>query len=70
MFDVPFRYGGGWEPRPTGAGAGHRATAETNEKLFGGANSVGRTLRWNDREFRVVGVLAPWMPMPEVLRPR
>ncbi len=37
---------------------------ETNDKLFGGANSVGRTLRWNDHEFRVVGVLDDWLPLP------
>ena len=35
-----------------------------NAKLFGGANSVGRTLRWNDHEFRIVGVLSDWFPRP------
>jgi putative ABC transport system permease protein len=34
----------------------------TNRKLFGGANSVGRTLRIDDRDFKVVGVLARWRP--------
>lgn len=65
MFDVPFRYGGAWSK---GADAGPEPviviSAELNDKLFAGANSVGRSLRWNDREFRVVGVLAPWLPMP------
>jgi putative ABC transport system permease protein len=36
-----------------------------NEKLFTGEDSVGRTLRLNDREFRVVGVLDEWLPMPK-----
>ena len=35
-----------------------------NEKLFGGANSVGRRIRWNDNEFRIVGVRDHWMPLP------
>ena len=35
-----------------------------NEKLFGGANSVGRRIRWNDNEFRIVGVRDDWMPLP------
>jgi putative ABC transport system permease protein len=65
MFEVPFLYGSGW-----GARADEPAqpvivlSREENEKLFGGANSVGRTLRWNDREFRVVGVLGDWFPLP------
>ncbi len=37
---------------------------EANERMFGGANSVGRTIRWNDHEFRVVGVLDNWLPQP------
>jgi putative ABC transport system permease protein len=35
-----------------------------NEKFFGGANSVGRRVRWNDNEFRIVGVRDAWMPLP------
>jgi len=65
MFEVPFRYGNGWS-----AGADKPAqpvivlSRAENDKLFGGANSVGRTLRWNDREFRVIGVLSDWFPRP------
>lgn len=65
MFDVPFLYGHGWE-----AGGDQAAlpvivlSKEQNEKLFGGINSVGRTIRWDDREFRVVGVLDTWSPVP------
>jgi len=66
MFEVPFRYGGGWKaaadrgPEPVIV-----LSAKTNDKMFGGANSVGRTIRWNDREFRVVGVLGKWEPQPK-----
>jgi putative ABC transport system permease protein len=65
MFDVPFLYGAGWSatadspPQPVIV-----LSRAQNEKLFGGVNSVGRTLRWNDHEFRVVGVLDEWLPRP------
>ncbi len=65
MFDVPFLYGSGWHasadrgPEPVIV-----LSRERNEKLFGGTNSVGRTVRWNDRQFRVVGVLDAWFPTP------
>jgi putative ABC transport system permease protein len=65
MFEVPFRYGGAWGatadsgPQPVIV-----LSRATNDKLFGGVNSVGRTLRWNDHEFRVVGVLDDWFPRP------
>jgi putative ABC transport system permease protein len=35
-----------------------------NQKLFGGANSVGRTLHINKHDYRIVGVLKPWAPQP------
>jgi len=63
MFDVPFRYGSGWDKN---ADARPETVAvlsdEMNEKLFGGHNSVGKTVRLADRDFKVVGVLAPWKP--------
>ncbi|MGH8313630.1 MAG: ABC transporter permease [Steroidobacterales bacterium] len=64
-FDVPFQYGGPWTnaadqgPEPLVV-----LDRETNEKVFGGANSVGRTVRLNDREFRIAGVLDTWEPTP------
>lgn len=63
MFDVPFRYGSGWD-RKADAGPDPVVvlSEEMNDKLFGGKNSVGRTVRISDREFRVVGVLAGWRP--------
>jgi putative ABC transport system permease protein len=64
-FDVPFLYGGPWT---TAADQGPEPLVvinrETNETVFGGANSVGRTVRLNDREFRIVGVLDTWEPTP------
>ncbi len=65
MFAVPFLYGGPWSaaadagPDPVIVLSRHE-----NEKLFGGIDSVGRTLLWNKRRFRVVGVLDHWNPQP------
>ena len=63
MFEVPFRHGTGWgrtadeAPEPVTV-----LSAEMNSKLFGGANSVGKTVRIASRDFRVVGVLEEWRP--------
>ena len=65
MFDVPFQYGGTWtDGADTGPEPVMVISREINEKLFGGANSVGRRIRWNDNEFRIVGVRDHWMPLP------
>ena len=65
MFDVPFEFGGGWDAAADqGPGPVIVLSHIENEKLFGGANSVGRTLIWNGRQFRIVGVLKEWQPAP------
>lgn len=66
MFDVPFEYGQGWSEKADSAPEPVIVIShELNRKLFGGINSVGRTLRWNDHPFRIVGVLADWEPQPK-----
>ncbi|MEA2561077.1 MAG: putative transport system permease protein [Acidobacteriota bacterium] len=66
MFEVPFKYGSGWSKAADGSPAGAEPVvvinSALNEKLFGGANSVGKTLRIDRREFRIVGVIGPWRP--------
>ena len=63
MFNLRFRYGGPWtkdadaKPEPVAV-----IDHETNERLFGGANSIGKLVRLESRDFRVVGVLAPYRP--------
>ncbi|HWM88057.1 MAG TPA: FtsX-like permease family protein, partial [Kofleriaceae bacterium] len=65
MFDVPFLHGGGWSATEDDARARVAVISkELNEKLFGGANSVGRTARFNQVEFRIVGVTDRWRPTP------
>ena len=65
MFDAPFQYGAGW------ASADDESREQVvviagflNDKLFGGANSVGRTIHIDDHDFRIIGVLRPWAPQP------
>ncbi len=66
MFDVPFAYGGGWDARADdNAEPVVVLSQETNGKLFGGENSVGRSVRMDGREYRVIGVLADWQPTPK-----
>lgn len=65
MFGVPFRYGGGWD---RSADEGRERVVvlsqETNERLFGGENSVGRTVVLNGESYRVTGVIEDWQPVP------
>lgn len=70
MFDVPFLYGGAWNDA-TDAEAQMVVVLSkaTNDKVFGGVNSVGRTIelgsRFGIREFTVIGVLDEWLPTPK-----
>lgn len=66
MFDVPFLYGGMWTDSEDEAGERVVVISKrTNDKYFGGENSVGRTLLLDQQPFRVVGVLNDWQPMPK-----
>jgi putative ABC transport system permease protein len=65
MFDTPFLYGHGW----TGTEDERHErvvviSKKLNEKLYDGANSVGRELRMDQNTFRIVGVLDTWEPNP------
>lgn len=66
MFETPFLFGSGW----TLSDDENREkvivlSKEANNKVFGGANSVGKTLRLRDELFKVVGVLDDWAPTPK-----
>jgi putative ABC transport system permease protein len=66
MFDVPFQYGSGWSADDDAKHARVAViSADLNNKLFGGMNSVGHTLRLRDTDVRIVGVLKPWRPSPQ-----
>lgn len=61
MFDVPFQYGSGWDKA---ADAKPEQVVvidqDRNQKLFGGGNNVGRTIRFDDRDYKVVGIIGEW----------
>jgi len=66
MFDVPFLYGSAWDRNADDAGALFVVLARAaNDRLFGGENSVGRTLLINGRTFTVSGVIDTWNPVPK-----
>jgi putative ABC transport system permease protein len=65
MFDVPFQYGSGWSAQDDEARSSDVViSAQLNQKLFGGVNSVGRTVNFSGHDYRVVGVTRPWDPKP------
>jgi putative ABC transport system permease protein len=66
MFDVPFRFGSGWDA------AADRAeekvvvlSAPMNDRLFGGEDSTSRMLMMNNEPYQIVGVLDEWRPVPK-----
>ena len=66
MFDLRFIYGSGWDDSAdTNLERVVVLSKEINERVFGGENSVGRSVRLNGRDFQVVGVLDEFMPVPK-----
>ena len=65
MFEVPFAFGHPWSGEDDEAGTPVVVLSqEMNEKLFHGANSVGRTVQLSNETYTVVGVLRHWAPIP------
>lgn len=66
MFETPFLYGSAWD-----AQADQKRdlvavlSKDTNDKVFGGENSVGKSFILAGKNFRVVGVLNNWQPLPK-----
>jgi putative ABC transport system permease protein len=66
MFDTKFQYGYGW----TTEHGEQRArvvviSKRLNDSLFGGTNSVGRSIRVASHLYRIIGVLRKWTPQPK-----
>ncbi|HEY0198533.1 MAG TPA: ABC transporter permease [Rhodanobacter sp.] len=65
MFDVPFLYGAGWTQADDDGRARVAVISRAlNDKLFGSASGVGRSIRLDQWDFRIVGVLNAWRPAP------
>ena len=65
MFEVPFLHGAPWTAADDDAHA-HVVviTRALAEKLFGTTDAVGKSVRVEKNEMRVVGVLDDWHPIP------
>ena len=65
MFDTPFRHGRGWSAVEDDKRARVAVISKAlNDKLFGGEDSVGKSLRLGENEFSIIGVLDHWRPTP------
>ncbi len=65
MFEVPFLYGQGWSAADDAAEARVAVISKSlNERLFGGADSRGKTLRVRDKDVTIVGVMNDWRVVP------
>lgn len=65
MFDVPFLFGAAWNAADDADHANVAVlTRDLNDKLFAGANSIGKTVNIDNHAFRVVGVMNHWAPIP------
>ncbi len=66
MFNVPFLYGNAW---PDSADEQKQQvivlSKRINETVFAGADSVGKNITIDGRNFKVVGVLDDWQPIPK-----
>jgi putative ABC transport system permease protein len=65
MFDVPFVAGGPWSAEDDARGADVAVIgSDLAERLFGKDSAVGRSIRIDDRDYAIVGVLGAWNPTP------
>lgn len=65
MFNVPFIYGSGWSNKSDESKEFVVVLSKaTNDKLFGGADSVGKSIKLEGNMLRVVGVIDNWQPKP------
>ncbi len=66
MFDTPFLYGGGWDE--TADDRQEQVAVinkDVNEQLFGGEDSVGRSILMNGDRYVITGVMDAWEPTPK-----
>ncbi|HTB68713.1 MAG TPA: ABC transporter permease [Steroidobacteraceae bacterium] len=65
MFEVPFRYGGPWSAADDKGRANVVVlSARLAARLFPHVNPVGRTISLSGQEYRIVGVMDVWNPVP------
>ncbi len=64
IFELPFAYGGPWDRRAD-EGPDRVVVIDdaTNQRLFGGSDSVGQRIKLGPEYFTISGVLEPWRPV-------
>lgn len=66
MLNVPFLHGTPWdETADRNLQQVAVISKELNERLYGGDDSTGKTLRLHGYNFQIVGVLDDWSPIPK-----
>jgi putative ABC transport system permease protein len=66
MFDAPFLFGQGWSSsEDEGRGRVAVVSKTLNDKIFKGANSVGKDVVVEGHALRIVGVIDDWSPKPK-----
>ena len=69
MFEVPFLYGNAWDEAAERDGAFVVVISrKLSERLYGDADPTGRSLRIDDRDYRISGVIDHWRPVPKFYR--
>lgn len=69
MFQAPFARGAAWSADDDREGRDVVVlSADFAERLFGSADALGASVLLGNRPYRVVGVLAPWRPVPRLWR--
>jgi putative ABC transport system permease protein len=69
MFDVPFAQGGAWSATDDSRGGSVAVISrKLADRLFGGTSAVGRTVRLDNRDYRISGVIDHWEPLPKFYR--
>lgn len=69
MFEVPFERGGPWSAADDQRGGNVAViSAELADKVFGDADPVGKSLRFENRDYTVTGVMGHWQPLPKFYR--
>jgi putative ABC transport system permease protein len=65
MFDVPFKYGSAWGMEDENKRAKVAVLSQKiSRKLFGDGNPVNRLIRLGQDDYRIVGVVGDWNPIP------
>jgi putative ABC transport system permease protein len=65
MFDVPFRSGAAWDSDADAKRANVVVlSSKLADRVFPHTDPVGKVITLSDRDYRIVGVIRPWGPMP------